>query len=145
MRGFLIGIVSAWALFVALAIVVDPVQADIERPTQEQLEAVWSVKAGEMHVAFRTNRIQAFYAVTYALDTLRVQNPQMAKAVARDIARNLGVIGQANDIDTDAVEDKLGFREWAGKTRSLPFSVEDQETLIDTAKEFDVVEVVEEP
>ena len=143
MKGFWIGIGSAVALGALLigSFYFDPeVEAAVAEPTQEQLEAVWSVKAGEMHVQFRKNRIQAFYAVTLTLDTLRQQNPRMAKAVARNIARNLGVIGQANDIDADAVEDRQAFREWAGKTQTLPFSEADRQALIDAAKAFDVVE-----
>ncbi len=151
MRGFLIGIVSAWALFVALAIVVDPVQADIDRPTQEQLEAVWSVKSGEMHVAFRTNGIQAFYAVTNMLGALKERNPAIFRAARKKIAVELGVIAQGNDVYTNAIGDRQWFKNIRRSLNNAPISDEDKAaTLAFIASQnevdvVDVVEVVEEP
>ena len=112
--------------------------AQLEGPTEEQLLAVWDIKAGEVNVAFR-NGPGAFNAVTLTIDTFRQTNPVAARALARDIARNLGVIGAGNELDDDALEDRQQFREFKRVVSGLPFSESDRQSIIDTAKTFEVV------
>ncbi len=106
--------------------------------TEAQKSAVWNLKAGEVNIAFRDGGA-AFDAVTLTLDTLRQSNPTAAQTLARDIARNLGVIGGTRELGDDAIEDRKAFREFAATVQSLPFSEADREAIIDLAKSKSVL------
>lgn len=114
------------------------VEAQRGELTEGEYFAVWDKKAGEVNIAFRDGAA-AFDAVTQTLGTLAGSNPAIASAAARDIARNLGVIGLARDLSDDAIEDREAFREFQRSVNSLPFSDADRQTLIDSAKAFSVV------
>lgn len=106
--------------------------------TEAERQAVWNIKAGEVHIAFRKSAC-AFGAVTSALAKLAEQKPAIAKAIAREIARSLGVIRQARELSDDDLEDRAAFRKFVRAVSGLPISEADRLAIMSDAKTKDVV------
>ena len=106
--------------------------------TEEERQAVWSIKAGEVHIAFR-NGASAYGAVTAALAKLADQNPAIARALAKEIARSIGVIGPGRELADDEIEDKSAYWELVRAANGLPISEADREAIKDFAKRKAVV------